>query len=351
MKREISKSKILIALSGGIDSAVSVLELQKKGFEVIGIHFKMLPRLGESGLEDAQNVAGQLKIELKVKDISQDFKKEVLDNFIKEYQSGRTPNPCTLCNKKIKFKYLLEVADELGIKLVATGHYAGITKKDRNFYISRAKDVKKDQSYFLYKLKQKELTRIIFPLCDFTKSEVKEKAIEFGLKISSKESQDVCFMKKDETLKDFLSPQISCVSGEIVTEDKGTLGRHEGLAFYTIGQRRGLSINGGPFYVAAKNINSNTIIVTKNKDNLKLNPHTVFFENSSWAGDSPSEGIEYLVKTRYLAKESKARIIKLKQDMYIAHLVDSQWAVTPGQSLVVFDGELVVGGGIITDVK
>lgn len=346
------QKKILVALSGGVDSAVSVLELQKAGFEVIAVHFKMFTSDENTEEEDAKKIANQLEVKLVTKNISEDFQKEVLDNFVEEYRAGRTPNPCTLCNKKIKFNYLLKSADELGVEFVATGHYACIVKKEGQTYITKAKDKKKDQSYFLYRLGQKEISRIIFPLCSFSKDEVWEKAKVANLKIPSKESQDVCFIKNNKTLKDFLSPEIPELFGNITSEDGEVLGRHSGATFYTIGQRRGLNIGGrGPFYVVCKNLEKNELVVTSDKGSLKLNPKEVIFEDVSWAGEVPKENKEYLIKTRYLASAARARISRIENGRYGAQLIESQWAVAPGQSLVVFDKNLVMGGGVIVAVN
>jgi tRNA-uridine 2-sulfurtransferase len=342
------QEKILVALSGGVDSAVTVLELQKQGFEVIAVHFVMLSSAGAS-LADAKNIANQLGIELKEIDISVDFQAKILDNFIEEYRQGRTPNPCTLCNKEIKFKHLLRVADELGINFVATGHYARISKKDDILYISKAKDEKKDQSYFLYRLNQAEIARIVFPLGEFEKTKVIEIAKNAGIKIPSSESQDVCFMKNEGKLKDFLAMKIVEIPGNIVTEEGEIVGTHLGVAFCTIGQRRGLNISGGPFYVVLRDIENNMITVTRKKESEKLNPGKVIFKDVNWVGGIPDEKSEYFIKTRYLVKESRAKIRRIdkQKDYYEAQLIDFQWAVAPGQSLVVFEGDMVRGGGII----
>ncbi len=344
------QEKILVALSGGVDSAVAVLELQKQGFEAVGVYFEMLsPK--NTAVDDARNVAKQLGIELIEKNISQNFEDKILVNFVEEYKAGRTPNPCTLCNKEIKFKYLLRIADELGIKFVATGHYALIQKKNGFLFISKAKDVKKDQSYFLYKLNQIEIARIIFPLGNLEKNKVKEIAKEFGLKIPASESQDVCFLKSEGSLRDFLIPKIKKTKGNIFSEAGEFLGLHDGAAFYTIGQRRGINVNGGPFYVISKDATTNTITVTRDKNSEKLLPKKIIFKDTNWISGAPKEGAEYLVKTRYLAKEARAKIIKIEDDFYETQLIDSQWAVAPGQALVVFEGDLVKGGGVIVSVN
>ena len=340
------KEKILVALSGGVDSAVAVLELQKQGFEVVGVCFEMLSSENII-LEDARNVAKQLGIELRIENITEDFKTKILANFIEEYGVGRTPNPCTLCNKEIKFKHLLRVADELGIKFVATGHYARIQEKEGVSYISKAKDKKKDQSYFLYQLNQAEIARIFFPLGNLEKNTVVEIAKDFGLKIPASESQDVCFLKNEGSLKKFLADKIKKSKGNILSEEGEILGTHDGIGFYTVGQRRGLNVNGGPFYVVSKESSNNDITVARNKNSKKLLTRKVVFKNTNWVGGPPKEKTEYLVKTRYLAKESRAKIVKNKDGLCEALFIDSQWAVAPGQALVVFEGNLVKGGGII----
>ncbi len=340
------RKKILVALSGGVDSAVAVLELQKQGFEVIGVYFLMLAGKNAE-LADARDIAKQLGIELKEEDISRDFENKILNNFIWEYQAGRTPNPCILCNKEIKFKHLLRVADELGIKLVATGHYARIKKEKGVLCISKAKDKKKDQSYFLYRLDETEISRIIFPLGTIEKIKVKEIAKKAGLKIPNSESQDVCFMKNENKLKDFLTLKVESNKGDIISEEGKCIGFHDGAIFCTIGQRRGLNINGGPFYVTDKDISLNRIVVTKNRDSEKLFPRKIVFKDTNWIGGLPKENTDYSIKTRYQTKESKAKIIELKKGFFEAQLEDPQWAVAPGQSLVIFEKDLVKGGGVI----
>lgn len=337
------KQKIIVAISGGIDSAASVLKLQEQGFFVQGVYFEMFE---ENGKGDAENVAKQLGIDLEIINLKDDFKERVLDNFFSEYGAGRTPNPCTICNQKIKFEFLLNFADKLGIKMVATGHYVNSRKDGKYNYIAKAGDLKKDQSYFLYRLKSSQLERIIFPLGHLNKEEIISYVNKRGIKIPKKESQDICFINSGEKVDDFLAQNLKRKKGDVLDENGEMVGHHDGAWFYTIGQRRGLSLNGGPYYIFKKDIDKNTLFVTKDKDSKALSFEKIYFENVSWIGREPEQGRKYTVKSRYLAREVTAQIKKFKEG-YLAELEDTQWAVTPGQALVVFDGDLVLGGGVI----
>ncbi len=344
MKR-IKNKEVLVAFSGGVDSAVSVLELQRKKFLVKGVYFEMLDGQGKKSI---QKMAKQLKMELEIIDLKKQFEKDILENFYTEYEKGRTPNPCILCNKQIKFKFLFDLADKMKIKYVATGHYVSVKRRKGIPYITKAKDSRKDQSYFLYRLNSRELERVVFPLSDLTKKRVKEIAKEVDLKIPLKESQDVCFMNNNEKLKEFLLNKIEVNEGDIVSDEGEIVGKHIGVSFYTIGQRRGLNVNGGPFYVFDKNVKKNIVFITKNKKHEKLEPTKVLIKDVNWSNISPEEGKEYTVKTRYLATESKAFIERFNEESYLVIFKEPQWAVAPGQSLVLFDRGFVIGGGVIS---
>lgn len=307
----LKKVKIVIAMSGGIDSSVSAALLKRAGFDVIGVfmRFWLAPRsLGEGGSgynrccsseaeRRARLVAKKLGIRFYVFDFEKEFKKRVVDYFLREYKSGRTPNPCVVCNKEIKFGLLIEKALKIGADYIATGHYARLstnneftTNKRINelrmknnirkfgnsqeicYSLMMAKYKEKDQSYFLWKLNQKQLSRVIFPVGELKKSEVKKLAEKFDLPISLdkyKESQEICFVP--DNVNTFLKKHLKVKPGKIVDSEGKALGSHQGLALYTIGQRKGIGLSGGPYYVAGKDLKKNRLVATKNKKDLLQN--------------------------------------------------------------------------------
>jgi len=307
-------------------------------------------------------IAQQLGTELIVKDISKQFKKEVVDDFVNEYEKGNTPNPCVICNPKVKFKELLKVADELGTEKVATGHYACVESSvddamdgtmgdpigaPKNvFTLHKAEDPTKDQSYFLYRLGQRELSRIVFPLCRSKKQEIKKEADKLELRVEKEESQDVCFFLKDEKLNQFLAKRIEKRSGLIVDEEGNKLGEHKGIFFYTIGQRHGLGLQGGPHYVIDKKTKKNEIVVSGEIDHPKLWTKRIKIEKANWISSSPLKNKKYGCQVRYQTKQIDC-LVKKKNAGLIVEMKKAAWGVTPGQSLVIYDGQEVVGGGVI----
>ncbi len=345
---EINDKKILVALSGGVDSAMSASKLQKLGFEVVGVHFIMNEK--SDAEKTVKKIAKKLNMEIIIKDISELFQKEVIDRFVGEYEKGNTPNPCVVCNPKVKFAQLLKLADGLNIEKIATGHYACVEERRNNHVLEKAADPTKDQSYFLYRLKQNQLERIIFPLCQSKKTEIKKKAAREKIPVQKKESQDVCFLLKEKSLQDFLRKNIKERKGEIINEEGETIGSHRGSFLYTIGQRHGLGLNGGPHYVIGKDDKKNIIQVSKEMDHPKLWSERILIEGVSWTNKEPSSRKKYTARVRYLTKEINCQVEKNgKKNNWIVGLEEPSWAVTPGQSLVVYDGDTVVGGGFIKE--
>ena len=340
--------EILVGLSGGVDSAVTVKLLQEQGFFVRGVFLKMLP---ENDLKRAEILAKQLGIELLVENLTNIFRKEVIEIFVKNYQKGLTPNPCVHCNPKIKFKHLLAVADKLNIDLVATGHYAKIKKVGNDFILEKGEDKIKDQSYFLSRLSQQQLARIKLPLGEFRKDEIKNIAKKDNLSIPKSESQDVCFLAGIKTI-DFLkkySLQQEFLGGDIINENGEVVGQHKGLLGYTIGQRKGLDLGGGPFYVIGKDREKNILLVSRDRNGL--NNKEVVFGEVSWINEAPKEGKEYQAKIRSQMKEVAVTVDKLTESSWrIKSLKNDFWAVAPGQAVVVYDREKVVGGGVIASL-
>jgi tRNA-uridine 2-sulfurtransferase len=341
-----SKEKILISLSGGVDSAVCAWLLKKQGFEVVAVYFEMLEK--SKSYDSAKKVAEFLQIKLIKKSLKKEFKKEIINYFVKEYEHNRTPNPCVVCNRKIKMRHLLQAAKKLGAKRIATGHYAGIKKNAKGYLLKKAVDKKKDQSYFLYQLGQKELKKVIFPLEKFKKEQVREIAKENKIPADLQESQNACFFSGRIRLTDFLGKKLELVPGNIENEKGDKLGKHRGLPIYTLGQRYGLGLSGGPFYVIGKKTKGQILIVSKNRNNQKLRPKAIVIKNASWTLDNPKIGKKYFLRTRYQGEQTKGKLVeKISRGKYLAKLDGLQWAVVPGQSLVVYDKKTVVGGGII----
>jgi tRNA-specific 2-thiouridylase len=391
--------KVLVLMSGGIDSSVAAALLKKEGFEVIGAFMRLanLPRFDEAK-ERAKKVAKILKIPFYVFNLEKEFKKKIIDYFLKEYKAGNTPNPCVLCNKEIKFGLLLEKALKLDADFVATGHYvrkiqnSKIKMQNENlkckiFKLLRAKDKSKDQSYFLWMLNQEQLKRILFPIGSYTKEEVRNFAKKFKLPVlKAKKSVEICFIEK--TVNEFLKKYLKKKSGLIVEKISGKnqkkhsnilqnvrildgyriLGKHEGLWFYTIGQRKGIGLSGGPFWVLEKNLEKNLLIVTRNeKDLLK---GELFCKNVNWIsgreprplGEARPFGAAKLplkvkAKIRYRQELADATVYptfahlrkcaNIKNKIYKVIFKKPQRAITPGQSVVFYKGEEVLGGGII----
>lgn len=365
------KGMVIVAMSGGVDSSVAAALLQKQGFDVVGVFFhfwkepiEIRDREGRGerenlccsleSQEEARKVAQILKIPFYTLNVAKEFKKEVVDYFVREYKNGNTPNPCVVCNKEIKFKILLRKLQELKADYVATGHYARVARecqmpnaKCQNFIYKLfvAKDKEKDQSYFLYNLTQKQLAKIIFPVSEMEKSEVRKIAKKYKLPVHSKpESQDICFIS--DGIGNFLKRHLKLKSGEIVDENKKILGKHQGLPLYTLGQRKGIEIGGkGPFFVIGKNVRKNQLIVSNGQDALFADLAVVGDVN--WVSSAPKMPLKALIRTRYRNPLVYA-IIKSRGKNLEVVFEKPQRAVTPGQSIVFYakNGE-VLGGGVI----
>ena len=374
MKIEKKKiKKVLVAMSGGVDSTVAVALLKNQGHEVVGIfmHFwKEKDSAFENkccSLEDqekARKIANTLGIPFYVKDIEEEFRKEVVDYFLSELKKGNTPNPCVRCNKQIKFKKLFETMLAMKFDYIATGHYAQIKKKEKGnekekFGLFEAKDNEKDQSYFLYNLTQKQLSKIIFPVGNYKKSEVRKLAKKFGLPVYNKpESQDICFVPEKDP-NEFIKRNLKIKKGEIVDLNRKILGEHKGLPLYTIGQRKGLNIGGsGPYFVVQKDMKNNKLIVTNDINDLSLYTNEIKIKDVNWTINAVEKEFQAEVKIRYrhsrvnaiIAKEEgRGRKEELKgSKIWIIKFESPQKAVTPGQSAVIYSkqGE-ILGGGVI----
>lgn len=343
--------KVLVAMSGGVDSSVAAYLLKEEGYEVIGVTMKLFC-YGEKStslksccsleaINDAKRVCEKLGIPHYVVDYGKEFEREVIEDFVSEYQKGRTPNPCIRCNQLIKFNYLLKRAKELGCDYVATGHYARISDGK----LLKGVDTTKDQTYFLYRLGQEQLAQLKFPLGELKKSEVRQIAKKAGLKIAEKaESQEICFVDKD--VPDFLKGRVKIKKGDFLDKSGKKIGEHEGVPFYTIGQRKGLG--GGfkaPMYVTGIDVAKNTMTVGEEKDLYKKE---VVFNETSWiSGELPIKK-KLTAIIRYNMAEKEAASLEKMDEKYKTVFKEDVRAVTSGQSIVFYSGEECLGGGIIT---
>ena len=354
------KKRVLLGMSGGIDSSVSAALLQKKGYEVIGITMQLVPKETEKqsaccnldSINDAKRVASHFNIPHYTLNIRDDFKHHVIDYFVNEYLIGHTPNPCVECNRYIKFSALEQKAKELDADFVATGHYCKITQntKTKRHFLNKAKDPLKDQSYFLYMLSQGQLKRTLFPLGNYLKSEIRDIACELDLINAKKsESQDICFVTKgsyNTFIEKHLNKSQAITSGTIVTTDGKVLGTHNGIHNYTIGQRKGLNISYHcPLYVIKLNAQKNEVIVGT-KDELATNTFTI--ENTSIVNpDLFCETKHYQIKVRYQMVPFLATCKKLTKEKLSITATSPLKFISPGQSCVIYDNHRVIGGGII----
>lgn len=343
--------KVYVGLSGGVDSSVTAALLLEQGYDVTGVYMKNwsqdLPGFDcpwKEDYQDAKRVAVQLGIPFKMYDFEKEYRQKVVDYMVAEYRAGRTPNPDIMCNQEVKFKIFLETALEDGADMIATGHYARI--KDGQLLTAANKD--KDQTYFLYRVTEAALRKSLMPIGDFnTKDEVRAVAKKFGLVTASKkDSQGICFVGK-VGIKEFLLHELGPQkTGSIIDEAGATIGQHDGAIFYTIGQRHGLDVGGGlPYYVVGKDMNKNEVYVTTNLADTNLWHKELHLKDVHWINGQPAK-TKLQVRTRYRA-DLVACDIKPQPSGVTVILADDVRAVTAGQSAVFYDGDRVVGGGII----
>ena len=342
------KERVAVAMSGGVDSSVAAARLKQAGYDVFGIHMQLWsdPDLAQtvSHLEHACHV---LDIPFYKLDLEAEFHRLVIDYFCREYSQGRTPNPCIVCNQRIKFGLLFDKALEMEAECLATGHYARIERSPNGYRLLKAADKSKDQSYFLYTLGQKELKHLLLPVGNLRKAEVRKLAAELGLPTASRrESQDVCFIP-DNDYRSFIAGRISLKGGDIVDITGEVLGKHGGLARYTVGQRHGLELaSNQQLYVIELDASNNRLVVGS-KDQLL---HSVLIASKlSWvSGEAPKEPISIAAKVRYKAPEVAAELHL--NDIAEVRFAEPQLAIAPGQSVVFYQGDVVLGGGIIDAV-
>lgn len=353
------KKTVYVGMSGGVDSSVTAALLKEQGYNVVGVYMKNwsqdlpgLPCPWKEDYQDAKRVAVQLGIDFKMYDFEKEYRQKVVDYMVAEYQAGRTPNPDIMCNQEVKFKLFLEACLDDGADLIATGHYAR-TKKGQ---LLTAANRDKDQTYFLYRVNQAALEKTIFPIGEFnTKVEVREAAKKFGLATADKkDSQGICFVGK-VGIKDFLIHELGPQpAGNIIDQNGQAIGTHEGAIFYTIGQRHGLDVGGGlPYYVIGKDMAKNEVYVTQNLDDQTLWRQNLTLTDIHWINGEPDMAKAYQVRTRYRAPLVEATFgygTLIGQDhraVLNLALADKVRAITPGQSAVIYDGDTVIGGGIV----
>ena len=347
--------KVYVGMSGGVDSSLTAALLKEQGYEVTGVYMKNwtqnMPGLEcpwAEDLADAKRVAVSLDIDFKVFDFENEYRHKVVQYMIDEYTLGRTPNPDIMCNQEVKFKLFLEAAKEDGADLIATGHYAKVEHKNNTGYLKRAIDKSKDQTYFLYRITGEALKDTLFPIGEFEKNEVRKMAEERGLfTAAKKDSQGICFVGQIG-IRDFLSQFVKTTSGNIIDKKSGKiLGQHDGAIFYTLGQRHGLDVGGGmPYFVVGKNMDLNEVYVTTNLNDENLWLEEIDLINASWINNPPVNGQKYLVRIRHQAPLVEATYF-VDEKREFMKLSEKQRAVTGGQSLVVYENEYCLGGGIV----
>ena len=348
-------------MSGGVDSSVTAWLLKEQGYDVVGLFMKNWEDddddefcTSRQDLIDAVSVADLIGIDIEAVNFSAEYKERVFSNFLAEYQAGRTPNPDVLCNAEIKFRAFLDHALHLGAERIATGHYAQVRQVDGLFQLLKAEDGTKDQSYFLYRLDQAQLSKTLFPLGAIYKRDVRALARNLGLpNHDKKDSTGICFIG-ERPFREFLARYLPTQAGDMVTPEGTTVGRHIGLMYYTLGQRQGLGIGGRregegePWYVAGKDMSENRLIVVQGHDHPALLADALTATDLSWiSGTQPHCNWVYGAKTRYRQKDGPCEVERVDRQRCEVKFAEPQWAVTPGQSVVVYESKVCLGGGII----
>jgi len=362
--RQTDKTRIMIGMSGGVDSSVSALLLHRQGYEVHGLFMKNwedndpdghCPAIHDS--LDAMHVCDRIGINFDAVNFAETYWQRVFRYFLDEYRKGRTPNPDVLCNKEIKFRAFLDYALDQGADKIATGHYARVEERKGRYYLLKGCDPNKDQSYFLYLLDQRQLSKSVFPLGQLHKTQVRNIALQAGFaNHAKKDSTGICFIG-ERKFNEFINRYLPERPGEIRTPDNLPVGTHNGLMFYTIGQRKGIGIggrqdnDGEPWYVAAKQIEDNVLIVVQGEHHPLLYSHSLLAKSLHWISTAPDKlPFRCQAKTRYRQADQPCTVTAIDKDTCSVTFDQPQRAVTPGQSIVFYDQDICLGGGIIDQI-
>ena len=357
----MKNKRVVVGMSGGVDSSIAAYLLKQQGYDVVGLFMKNWEDddtetycSSRQDFLDAVSVADVMDIPIEVVNFSVEYKDRVFSHFLAEYQAGRTPNPDVLCNAEIKFKAFLDHATQLGADCIATGHYAQVRKVDGMFQLLKGEDGTKDQSYFLYRLNQAQLANTLFPIGHLYKRDVRNIARQLKLpNASKKDSTGICFIG-ERPFREFLNRYLPREPGEIQTPEGKVVGQHMGLMYYTIGQRQGLGIGGTrsgseePWYVSAKNISRNVLVVVQGHNHPDLFRSSLKAADLTWiSGKQPHCNWVYSDKTSDRQVDALCTISSLNHDCCEIDFAQNQWAVTPGQSVVIYESRVCLGGGII----
>ncbi len=360
-----TKARVIVGMSGGVDSSVAALLLQQQGYDVRGLFMKNWEGddtqehcAATEDLADARKVCAQLDVALHAVNFAREYWDRVFQYFLEEYRLGRTPNPDVMCNKEIKFKAFLDHALELGADVIATGHYARVANTNGQFHLLKAQDGNKDQSYFLYTLGQMQLSKTLFPLGDIAKPEVRAMATQAGFgNHAKKDSTGICFIG-ERNFKNFLSRYLPAQHGEIRNVEDEVIGTHDGLMYYTLGQRQGLGIggrrggSGSAWYVVGKELECNRLTVTQDEHDPLLYSRRLQACDLHWvSGSPPATPLHCHAKTRYRQPDQACVITELKEGKCSVTFDEPQRAVTPGQSVVFYLGKECLGGGVIESTE
>lgn len=349
--------RVVVGMSGGVDSAVSALLLKRAGYDVLGVFMKNWEEKDDEGVctsegdwKDVQHVCELIGIPYYSVNFAREYWDRVFTLFLNEYKAGRTPNPDVLCNREIKFKAFLDFAMQLGAEKIATGHFVQTNARGQ---LLKGVDPTKEQSYFLYMLRHQQLQKAIFPVGGMTKAQVRQIAEEAGLPVAKKkDSTGICFIG-ERRFKPFLQQYLPAQPGDMVTPEGEVVGRHDGLMYYTLGQRRGLGIgghgDGRSYFVVDKDLKNNRLIVAQGEDHPLLYSRAALIEQLTWVEEAPAVGRHYGVKTRYRQADQGAVLSQMQGDEALITFDTPQRAVTPGQSLVIYQGDVCLGGGIIRE--